>query len=67
MVQEQNPEEHHTMWVGPLKKQLAIFTLWYLSIKYDENQLSVVPDMPYHIDKCLISQLYQNQQINQAR
>ena len=37
------------------EKQLAIFTLWYLSVKYDENQLRAVPDMLYHIDKCLMS------------
>ena len=45
-------------WVGPLKKQLGIFTLWYLSVKKDENQLSAVPDMPYHIDKHLMNMLW---------
>ena len=40
------------------EKQFAIFTLWYLSVKYDENQLRAVPDMPYHSDKHLMSMLW---------
>ena len=40
------------------EKQLAIFTLCYPSVKYDENQLRAVPEMPYHIDKRLMSLLW---------
>ena len=40
------------------EKQLTIFTLWYLSVRYDENQLRAVPDMPYHSDKHLMSMLW---------
>ena len=59
MVLEQNTEEHHMKWVlwCSAEKQLAVFTLWYLSVKYDENQLRAVPDMTYHIDKHLMSML----------
>ena len=44
--------------VSTAEKQLAIFTLWYLSIKYDENQLRAVPYMPYYSDKRLVSMLW---------
>ena len=40
------------------EKQLVIFSLWYPSDRYDENQFNVVLDMPRHIDKCLISILW---------
>ena len=40
------------------EKQLANFTLWYLLVKCDENQLKAVRDMPYHIDKDLMSMLW---------
>ena len=59
MAQEQNPKENHMKLVGSAtEKQLAIFTLWYLSFKYDENKLRAVPDMTYHIDKHLMSMLW---------
>ena len=39
------------------EKQLAIFTLRYLTDKYDESQLRAVPDMPYHTDRRLMNML----------
>ena len=37
---------------GPSCEFETIFTVvsWYLSVKYDENQLRAVPDMPYHTE-----------------
>ena len=37
------------------EKQLAVFTLWYLSVNCDENQLRAMLDKPYIIDKRLMS------------
>ena len=42
---------------GAVEKQFAIFMVWCLSVRYDENQLRAVPDMPYHNDKRLIRML----------
>ena len=39
------------------EEQLAFFTLWYLLVKFDENQARDVPEMPYHIDKRLMSMI----------
>ena len=44
MVQEHNPEEHHHEVGSAAEKQLTIFTLWYISIKYDENRLRAMPE-----------------------
>ena len=33
--------------VGAAEKQLTTLTFWYLSDKYDENQLRAVADIPY--------------------
>ena len=37
---------------------MAIFTLWYLSVKYDDNPLEAVPDMRYYINKRSTSMLW---------
>ena len=40
------------------ENQLTIFTLWYLSAKFEEHQHSAVPDMLYHVDKLLVRMLW---------
>ena len=35
------------------EKQFAIFMVWCLPVRYDENQFRAAPDIPYHNDKHL--------------
>ena len=36
------------------EKQLHILMACRLSVRYEVNQLRAVPDIPYHVDKCVM-------------
>ena len=59
---EQQTPENRTLGTqrevgSAAEKQFAIFMVWCLPVRYDENQRRDVPDMPYHNDKHLIRML----------